>query len=635
MPESERPANLDDPRDAFTAKALRALDEQLGPADVAALQAELAADVEKRRLFVSLCLQSQALLELLGPHRVSEIPDWTEREAIPAEASDPWETAGTARKPARGGRRRPWLPWTIAAAACLGAILATGVAWLRPWDRLNVAQTKVVSGTPPENVATSESTSANGLGFDQVAVVIQLDGARWPSSEQPSPAAGDILRARRLLLESGRVTLALLGGVVLTMEGPADLDLVSIDRVFCRRGKLRASVPKGAEGFVVASPASAVVDRGTEFAVNVDADGRSRVFVFEGVAEAALLDDEGTPKVTQIVERSQSFELDPRTGRIDQANPRPDKFVGAPKLATPSLALAPAYAAAVVASRPLSYWRFEVSGDGAFPNEIAGGPPLRWQGAVSASGGAEGSGCAVFKSGESDQCLYTDGLWELPRAPGHAVELWFLPDGIRDATLVGLYPPKDYLGPGKHGRFIHTFLLELTAHERGSLFKPASIRFLHRWPLDTRIGNNLVSERLYIPGRWHHVVAQKNGERLELFLDGELESVMPLQPDHPTRSCRLVVGRRNPDPLESRDERCFVGRTDELAVYGRPLTAEEVQHHYRLATTEEPAASAPRVLSMRRCSVPDPDRVRIALLVPGTVDPMPGMSSRARPTPRP
>src|SRR4051812_18411405 len=88
------------------------------------------------------------------------------------------------------------------------------------------------------------------------------------------PVEGEILAARRLRLRAGGATLTFLSGVTLTLEGPADLDLVTIDRVFCRLGRLRARVPEGAEGFVVASPGSAVVDMGTEFGLNVEADGR-------------------------------------------------------------------------------------------------------------------------------------------------------------------------------------------------------------------------------------------------------------------------------------------------------------------------------------------------------------------------
>jgi hypothetical protein len=417
--------------------------------------------------------------------------------------------------------------------------------------------------------------------------MIKLDGARWEPSDDPPPSEKDVLGARRLNLRSGRATLAFLSGVTLSLEGPVDVDLVSIDRVFCRRGRLRARVPEGAEGFVVASPGSAVIDMGTEFAMNVEADGRSRVMVFEGAAEAALLSTAGSPERTQLVERNKSFELDPRTHRISEAGARPDGFVTAPDLSDPSLVLDPSYAGAVLQSKPLAYWRFESLAGGAFPNEIADGPPLRVNGPVGIAGNSAGNGFAVFKADEPGQFLFTDHLWKLSREPGHAIEFWFLSEGISHASLVGLFPPKDYLSLGHRGRHVHNFLVELTARDRQSLYKPASVRFLHRWPLDTRIGNNIFSEYVYVPRRWHHVLAQKNGERMELYFDGEPDHSMPLELDHPTLSCRLVIGRRTPDPLELHDRRPFVGRLDELAIYDHPLSAEEVRHHFELATLED------------------------------------------------
>ncbi len=175
------------------------------------------------------------------------------------------------------------------------------------------------------------------------------------------------------------------------------------------------------------------------------------------------------------------------------------------------------------------------------------------------------------------------GSWP---APGHAVELWFLSMGISHASLVGLFPPAELVPTDAPTRFVHTFFVELTARDRRSLYKPASVRFLHRWPLDINIGNNILSEDLYIPRRWHHVVAQKNGDRMELYYDGVPDRSKLLETDHPTLSCRLVVGRRTSDPLDLHDRRSFVGRLDELALYDHPLSAAEVERHYRLATTK-------------------------------------------------
>jgi hypothetical protein len=469
------------------------------------------------------------------------------------------------------GRRR-----VLGVVAAAAVILIAGLAV--------VSWPKGRSDVPAPVAAAPEIRPGAGL-----ALVVTLEAVRWEPGQAGSLHRGSILGPGRLRLRSGRASLSFFSGVTLTLEGPADVDLVAIDRVFCRRGRLRARVPEGAKGFVVASQGSAVVDLGTEFALNVEADGKARVMVFEGLAEAALLDATGSPTRTQMVEQSKAFELDPHTGLIAEAVARPEGFVTAPGSAAAHLTLHPDYAAAVLRARPRGYWRFETLEGGAVPNEVSGGPPLRVTGPISVGGldvssGVPKNGCAVFAAGEPAQFLSTDDLWVLAQDPGHAVELWFLSEGISHASLVGFFKPKDYLALGHHGRHIHSFLLELTAWDRQSLFKPASIRFLHRWPLDSRIGSNLLSDEIYIPGRWHHLVAQKNGPQIELYHDGVQVHSLLLQPDHPDVACRLVVGRRTPDPQELEDTRAFVGRLDELAVYDHPLAAEEVRHHFQLAT---------------------------------------------------
>src|SRR5262249_9228876 len=162
--------------------------------------------------------------------------------------------------------------------------------------------------------------------------------------------------------------------VTLTLEGPADVDVLAIDRVFCRRGGLRGRGPEGGKGVVVASPRSAGVDIGAEFALDVEGGGKARVVVVEGAAEAALLAAAGTPTRATVVEESQAFELDAHTGRIAESVARPEGFVAAPGPAPARLELESVYAAAVVAAQPRGYWRFETAEGGAVPNEVAGGP---------------------------------------------------------------------------------------------------------------------------------------------------------------------------------------------------------------------------------------------------------------------
>jgi hypothetical protein len=259
--------------------------------------------------------------------------------------------------------------------------------------------------------------------------------------------------------------------------------------------------------------------------------------------------------------------------------------VSASEMASPPLVLDPSYPHAVLRSRPRGYWRFEQRSGDAVPNEVPDGPPLRASGPVVISGAPEGNGYALFKAGSPEQFLTTDGLWELARDPGHAVELWFLSDNIRYASLVGLYPPPERNVSDQRGHIAHNFFVELTARNRlYTLYKPASVRFLHRWPLDIKVNDSLFSEGFYVPRRWHHVVAQKNDGRLELYFDGQLDRSSLLESVHPTLSCHLTVGRRTPESDNPKDSRSFVGRLDELAIYDHPLSAEEVRAHYRLGS---------------------------------------------------
>jgi hypothetical protein len=117
------------------------------------------------------------------------------------------------------------------------------------------------------------------------------------------------------------------------------------------------------------------------------------------------------------------------------------------------------------------------------------------------------------------------------------------------------------------------------------------VRLLHRWPAGWQAGDNTYSQEPYLPYRWHHVVGQVNGDRIELYLDGRLSSSLSITPDHSDVACQLVLGRPTALPGSGLSiDRPFVGRIDEVALYDRPLTAEEIQDHHRLG----PGPSWPR-----------------------------------------
>jgi hypothetical protein len=173
-----------------------------------------------------------------------------------------------------------------------------------------------------------------------------------------------------------------------------------------------------------------------------------------------------------------------------------------------------------------------------------------------------------------------DGLWKPERSPGYAIELWFLSETIGHAALVSMVTPKDTTN--------HLSLVELTSSSRLTLFRPASVRFLYRWPTGRGGGDNMFSDDFYIPFRWHHLVAQVVGDRMELYLDGVAQASQTINPSGSTKPCQLILGRLS-TLIESENihhtgfRRAFVGLMDEVALYNRPLALEEIRARYRLA----------------------------------------------------
>jgi hypothetical protein len=476
------------------------------------------------------------------------------------------------RRLSQSAGRRAW----AARAGAIAAIAAVVLVGVVP------AVFRRAPGHPDHDHPEAPRPTAAAPAEPGRAMVLKLDGVVWEPAAAVvvGPADGEVVTGR-LRFRTGRVTLSMLSGVVLVVEGPADLELLASDRVFCRRGRLRARVPGGAEGFVISGPGSAVVDLGTEFAMNVEADGKARVTVIAGEVEGAILNAAGIPQRSQRMEPNKSFEINPHSGQI--AAVAASKRVVAPAdLVTTPLPLDPAYPDAVTASQPTDYWRFESIEGGMIPSAIPGRPALRITGPIRLSEPGpvpKANRSARFLPGAPGQYLEMDGTWAPAGSPGYAVELWFQTETIGHAALASLSEPTDT----KHVK--HQFITELTALTRQTLHPPAVARFLHRWPPDSAGGVNLYSPAHYIPYRWHHLVAQVGVERMVLFLDGTLAESTPVTTDRASQPGLLLLGRLSKVPVDHWWWcRAFVGQLDEVAIYDHPLSAAEVREHFDLAT---------------------------------------------------
>lgn len=214
--------------DRFLNLSMRYLDGMLDDAAFAEFQGALVADADFRRGFAELCCQTRELAEL-----------------VRTAGADPV-----------GGRRWGRLAYFAAAAVIVLGFTAAITVLIR------FAPHRAASALPP------------------VATVVDTDGAVWAAGESATP--GEQLAPGFVHLLSGSATLEFFSGAKVTLRGPAEFGLNSAMRGELRRGLVMADVPHKAHGFTIGAPGMAVVDLGTRFSLDVDANGESRVAVLEG-----------------------------------------------------------------------------------------------------------------------------------------------------------------------------------------------------------------------------------------------------------------------------------------------------------------------------------------------------------------
>ena len=98
------------------------------------------------------------------------------------------------------------------------------------------------------------------------------------------------------------------------------------------------------------------------------------------------------------------------------------------------------------------------------------------------------------------------------------------------------------------------------------------------------IARTITSTAAYRDNNWHHVVASQGWDGMKLFIDGQLVGALPEN----TSQDYIGFWRVGGDNLNSWPNRptsnYFAGQIDEVAVYNRVLTTQEVSEHYLKGT---------------------------------------------------
>jgi hypothetical protein len=523
-------------------------EETITPEQLARLEELVLAHPEAEALYVQrMSLHADLIRHFRG------LPE----RAEPAPADPAAEPA-----PRRGSR--PWVR-TAAVAAGLAGLAAAVLVAVTLWPR-----NPSVVQRPAEN--PGEATD------NTVAILLHTHQADWEDTGLPT-RPGSPLPPGRLVLKSGFAQIEFYSGATVILQGPAEFKLISRTEGFCARGKLRATVPAQAHGFTVGSPKFDLVDRGTEF--GLDVAETTQVHVFDGKVDVYAPDADHRQAPRKALTTGQGMRLDGPDGG-HPIRPDPAAFLTAAGLADRAAQATRerqrewAEASKALRADPAvrAYYLFE-----------GGDPWARTLPDVSAGRDKRADGTVVG-------CSWGPGRWAGKRGlefrrvsdrvrltvPGEFASLtlaaWVRPDALpnqNNSLLMadGWEEGAPHWQIGSDGTLILGIKGTPEFQSAQGLKGP-----------QYRAPNAITPERL---GRWVHlaVVYDRDAGQVVHYVDGQPVAEALVQLDLPLRIGTAELGNWNPATFRTKSPvRNFTGCIDEFVLRSRAMTGEEVERLY-------------------------------------------------------
>ncbi len=512
---------------------------------------------------------------------------------------------------------RPW-NWTAGVAAAVVAILAVAL-WPRSTNQQTAADDVLVEQAP-----------------EPVAFVSRADSVTW---SHPAPATPGLRldAGAPLDLDSGRLRIDFFDGTAVTIVAPSTFALEDGSGIGLKAGQLIVHAAESSSGFAVRTPEASFVDIGTKFAVNARVGEATQLLVMEGEVISTLFSEDGAPLDELSATSGQFLSLD-RVGGIVRSELDPALFAEMLSPAPLPLRIPKEYVAAVLADAPLGYWRFEGTRDGLAPDTTGNGRDVTILGNAHLEGTPDNQAMVFDPEDEMRGLLVATPFEAFKTGHAYSLELWMNPqnDDLGGLSTLIEVDAESIDEVRKRPPSYRVMAIECMSGDPNHWFRapPASIGFFHRirtqpkerpdfdkwkkrngddgrkfhnpdqhrkhrndgvhdkkdwkkhwrgkggWDGKRDHESRVYSMRRYTPGTWHHVVAVREPSRVLLYLDGKLEAETEATSDDNLADLRLVIGRYS--LAGGKFGRAFTGRIDEVALYDRALTAEEIASHFRL-----------------------------------------------------
>lgn len=448
-----------------------------------------------------------------------------------------------------------------------------------------LAATWAVSTSLARNTDSLGNTTSTTTAV-QVATLTGMSECDWGKIPTEPVVGMPLMEGQLLSMNSGLAEVTFESGVRLLVEGPARYVIESGELVYLPFGKLTGYVPPQATGFRVETPFSVLVDHGTQFGIEADPQGTTTAHVFEGdieIKSQGKATDESTE--SRHLFAGESIRLEPlgfrRPNKVERQNQSQSTFVR--ELPTPETH-ASRYSHAIMQSQPIAYWRFENLSGQSIDDMSKNGNHAVIEPSVQV--GASGvpatnfSGMSKFNHalvfpGESiraDRTIRSERLIaDIPElSDDYSVEMWvYSTRSHEDRLISGYFFSRGEDGVNGENEGDHLNL-------SGTLLqKPGAISYFS----GDETNQILVGESRLPPYTWHQLVFVRQNKNVLVYLDGALESTLLTDSSTqlPLKSNVITIGGR------SDSEWNFRGKIDEVSVYDRPLSADEVGVHFKAA----------------------------------------------------
>ncbi|QDU76751.1 FecR protein [Bremerella volcania] len=431
-----------------------------------------------------------------------------------------------------------WPKWILAIAASLLIIGILGY-FNRPTGPQQSQEPIAEKQTPPTEP-------------EAVTVIARLDvGHNQRFEEGFAPNGSEFLKGEYHLSE-GEVTLTFQNGVAVSLESPARFSIIDPMRVQLDHGRARAIVPESGHGFVIETSTMVIEDLGTEFGVVVDDEQNQELHVFAG--EVRLHEKDLPPELlTENSALAWGTNTKRRSITPDDQAFATSMSIGYKRWLDHSLKLR---------QDPATLFYFDFETDSRTSSEVIN----------------------RATTGIVDNGQLTSGIWATGRWPEKGAMLFENTGDRVELNIPGKYNQITIMGWVQINRY--DFALQTVFNSID--YSPGQ----HHWNL-TRGGSlrmglssqyDLTSTETLPRNLWTHVAAQVDAEAKQsvYYINGKEVGRKNWNQSIPIRYGPSSIGawghtNRAGEVVYSRDLR---GRIDEIALFSRVLSADEIREAY-------------------------------------------------------